>query len=94
MQDIHTYIHISGTYLGLTANTQVGVVSDILTRWSSSRNYYNVMNNSILDVCGSPRYEPAYLAIKYITKKNRPLPPLHLDNIYSDFKIFMLYCSR
>ena len=38
---------------------QVGAIPDILTM---SR------TNSILDACGSPRYEPAYLATKYITK--------------------------
>ena len=51
-------------------------------RWSSLRHSYNVTNNSILDVCGSPRYEPAYLATRYITKKKKrygPLPPLNLD---------------
>ena len=71
-------------------------------RWSSSRHSYNVTNYSILDVRGSHRYESAYLVTKYITKKkNRygpsaphPPPPLHLDNMYSDYKVFMIYCSR
>ena len=40
-------------------------------RWSSSRHSYNVTNNSILDVRGSLRYEPAYLATKCITKKTQ-----------------------
>ena len=31
---------------------------------------------------------------KKIKKTQTPLPPLHLDNIYSDFKVFMFYCSR
>ena len=83
----HIYIHISGAYLGLTANIQVGAIRDILTM---SR------INSILDVCGSPRYEPPYLATKCITKKkqkpkNRPLSLLHLDNLYSNFKFYMLF---
>ena len=89
----HIYIHISGAYLGLTANIQVGAVYNILTMSQT---------HSILDACGSPRYEPAYLATKYITKKKKkqtpPLPPslplLHLDNMYSDFKAHMLYCGR
>ena len=56
----HTYIHISGAYLGLTANIQVEAICNILTMSQT---------NSILDACGSPRYEPVYLATKYITKK-------------------------
>ena len=89
----HTYIHISGAYLGLTANIQVGAICNILTMSQT---------NSILDACDSPRYEPVYLAAKYITKKKKKqtpplpssLPLLHLDNMYSDFKSHMLYCGR
>ena len=67
----HTYIHIPGAYLGLTTNIQVGAICDILTMSQT---------NSILDACSSPRYKPAYLATKYITKKKKerkkPLPPI------------------
>ena len=62
----HIYIHISGAYLGLTANIQVGAVYNILTMSQT---------HSILDACGSPRYEPAYLATKYITKKKKKTDP-------------------
>ena len=55
-------------------------------RWSSSRHSYNVTNHSILDVRGgSLRYEPAYLATKYITKKKKRygslLPPNYILTI-------------
>ena len=66
-------------------------------KWSSLRYSYNVTNISILYVRSSSTYEPAYLATKYITKKKKrhgPLPPLHFDNMYSDFKVFIFYCSR
>ena len=55
-------MHISGACVGPTANIQVGAICDILT---ISR------TNSILDACDSPKNKPAYLATKYITKKNQ-----------------------
>ena len=62
----YTQNHISGADLGLTANIQVGAISNILTMSQT---------NSILNACGSPRYGPAYLATKYITKKKKKTDP-------------------
>ena len=85
-------MHIPGAYLGLTVNIQVEAIYNILTISHK---------NSILDAYGSPRYKPAYLATKYIKRKNQknhqktdPSPLLHLDNMHSDFKVYMLYCIR
>ena len=55
-------MHIPGAYLGLTVNIQVGAICNILTISHK---------NSILDAYGSPRYKPAYLATKYIKRKNQ-----------------------
>ena len=58
-------------YLGFTVNIQVEAISDNLTI---------PRTNSILDACVSPRYGPAYLATKYITKEKtkqkQTLPPI------------------
>ena len=92
--DRHTYkyIHTNIRCVSRTCWSQVGAICDILTLSQTK---------SILDAWGSPRYKPADLVTKYITnhekkkkKKNRSCPLLHLDNMYSDFIVYMLYCSR
>ena len=91
MQDIHTSAYQASIY-DLPQNIQVGAIRYIFTM---SR------RNSIPDARSSPRYQPAYLATKYINykkkkEKKEQTPPLllHLDNMYSDLKVYKLYCSR
>ena len=95
MQDRHTYkyIHANIRCVSRSCWSQVGAICDILTLSQTK---------STLDAWGSPRYKPADLATKYITnhekntktKKPRSCPLSHLDNMYSDFIVYILYCSR
>ena len=82
VQYIHTYAY--QTHIRLIANIQVGAIRDILIK---------LRTNSILDACSSPRYESAYLATKYVTKKRKkidPSPLLQLDDMCSDIKGFIV----